>query len=113
GDGVDRETVTQPNETVTTVTKTVTRKPLKRKARDGRDGRDGVAGPVSPKSAPNIEHTRAPDEPHQNDISWTADAHLDIPPLLDRRPKPRQDGRWAGTYVSDDDDAFIASGKFK
>jgi hypothetical protein len=39
--------------------------------------------------------------------------NLDIPPFLDRRPQPRQDGRWVGTYLSDDDDAFIASGKFK
>jgi hypothetical protein len=36
---------------------------------------------------------------------------LEIPPFLDRRPQPRRDG--TGTYVSDDDDAFIESGEFK
>jgi putative DNA primase/helicase len=38
---------------------------------------------------------------------------LEIPPILDRRPQPRQDGPWAGTYLSDDDIEFIESGKFK
>jgi len=42
---------------------------------------------------------------------------LSIPLRLRRQPEPlpepRKDGKWAGTYVSDDDAAFIASGKFK
>jgi hypothetical protein len=38
---------------------------------------------------------------------------LSIPPCLRRQLQPRQDGNWAGTYVSNDDDAFIGSGKFK
>jgi putative DNA primase/helicase len=38
---------------------------------------------------------------------------LTIPPFLDRRPQPRQHGKWAGTYVSDDDAAFLESGGFK
>jgi putative DNA primase/helicase len=38
---------------------------------------------------------------------------LTIPPFLDRRPQPLQDGKWAGTYVSDDDGAFIENGDFK
>jgi hypothetical protein len=38
---------------------------------------------------------------------------LGIPPFLDRRPQPRQDGPWANSYVSDDDAAFLESGKFK
>ena len=39
--------------------------------------------------------------------------NLDIPPFLDRRPQPRQDGPWADTYLSDDDATFIESGEFK
>lgn len=113
GDGVDSETVTRPNDTVTSVTKTVTRKPLKRKASDGRDGRDGVAGPVSPKPAPNIERAHSQVEPRAANVRRNAADDLDIPTFLDRRPHPRQDGKWAGTYLSDDDDAFIASRKFK
>jgi hypothetical protein len=48
-----------------------------------------------------------------NDQQQPEQPDLDIPPFLDRRPQPRQDGRWVGTYVSDDDDAFIESGEFK
>ena len=109
GDGVDSETVTWPNDTVTPSPKTVTRKPLKRKASDGRDGRDGVAGPICPKPAPNIERTHSQVEPSATD----GNRNLDIPPFLDRRPQPRQNGKWAGTYVSDDDIEFIESDKFK
>jgi putative DNA primase/helicase len=57
--------------------------------------------------------TRAQVEPLAANVRPNTADDLDIPPLLDRRPKPRQDGKWAGTYLSDDDDAFIASGKFK
>jgi len=57
--------------------------------------------------------TRARVEPHVTDVSRNGASDLEIPPFLDRRPQPRQDGKWAGTYLSDDDIAFIESGKFK
>jgi hypothetical protein len=57
--------------------------------------------------------TRAQVEPPATPPSLAAPDDGSIPWYLDRRPRPRQDGRWAGTYVSDDDGAFIASGKFK
>jgi len=49
--------------------------------------------------------TRAQVEPPADDLT--------IPPNLDRRPKPRQDGPWPGTYPSDDDIKDIEAGKFK
>ena len=46
-------------------------------------------------------------------VELVKSSDLTIPPILDRRPQPRQDGKWAGTFVTDDDDDFIESGKFK
>jgi putative DNA primase/helicase len=62
-------------------------------------------------SIPN--HTRAQVEPRAPARRRNAGGDLEIPPFLDRRPQPRQDGPWAGTYPSDDDIEFLESGKFK
>jgi putative DNA primase/helicase len=56
---------------------------------------------------------RARVEPRSTHARRKAAGDLEIPTFLDRRPQPRQDGKWAGTYLSDDDAAFIESGKFK
>jgi hypothetical protein len=61
--------------------------------------------------------TRAQVEPHTKKsapigapLKHRTRDDLEIPPLLDRRPQPRQDGKWAGTYLSDDDIEFLERG---
>jgi len=57
-----------------------------------------------------VEQPAAPDD-------LTIPDDLSIPLRLRRQPEPlfepRKDGKCAGSYLSDDDIAFIASGKFK
>ena len=72
---------------------------------------DAETAPTEFGSIPNS--TRAQVEPRATKLRRNAADDLDIPPFLDRRPKPRQDGPWAGTGLSDDDIEFLESGKFK
>jgi hypothetical protein len=57
-----------------------------------------------------VEQPAAPDD-------LTIPDDLSIPPRLRRQPEPlpepRKDGKWAGTYLSDDDIEVLESGKFK
>ncbi len=57
--------------------------------------------------------TRAQVEPPAPAGRRNSDGELEIPTFLDRRPHPRQDGPWTGSYLSDDDIEFLQSGKFK
>jgi len=66
-------------------------------------------GIVPKRPRAQVEQPIAPDD-------LTIPDDLSIPFGLRRRPQPdepRKDGKWADSYLSDDDDAFIASGKFK
>ena len=61
--------------------------------------------------------TRVQVERPASPVSHEIPNDLSVPHWLRRSqpepPPPRQDGKWADTYLSDDDAAFIASGKFK
>jgi hypothetical protein len=76
---------------------------------------DPDAGQAEFGSAPN--DTPAQVEQSDSLVSHEIPKDLSVPHWLRRStpeaPSPRQDGKWAGTFVSDDDDVFIENGKFK
>jgi len=63
-------------------------------------------GSVSNDTRAQVEQPAVPDD-------LTIPDDLSIPLRLRRQPEPRQDGPWAGTYLSDDDIEFLESEKFK
>ena len=72
---------------------------------------DADTAPTEFGSVPN--DTRAQVEPPAAPDDLTIPDDLSIPLRLRRQPEPRQDGPWAGTYLSDDDIEFLESEKFK
>jgi hypothetical protein len=79
-------------------------------APDDAETTDGEFGSVPNDTRAQVEQPAVPDD-------LTIPDDLSIPLRLRRQPEPlpepRKDGPWAGTYLSDDDIAFIESGKFK
>src|SRR5262249_30648559 len=80
---------------------------------------DADTAPTEFGSVPNearaqVEQPAVPDDlTIPDDLSIPLRLRREPEPKPEPFPEPRKDGKWAGTYVSDHDDAFIASGRFK